>query len=161
MAAPESRTSPTEGPGRRDDDGGGLTGAVVVVALVSAIAGLLYGYDTGIISGALLQISDEFGTGNGWEQVIAASILAGAVIGALTCSRLSERLGRRTTLLVVAAVFVLGSLGASLPFTWKDATFEKGTELIRSLVQLSLPLVTLAVGYYLGERNRPQTNRRE
>ncbi|MGY1802443.1 sugar porter family MFS transporter [Blastococcus sp. SYSU D00922] len=96
------------------DDGGGLTGSVVVVALVSAISGLLYGYDTGIISGALLQISDEFGIGNGWEQVIAASILAGAVIGALVCSRLSERLGRRTTLLVVAGVFVLGSLGASL-----------------------------------------------
>ena len=87
---------------------------MVIVALVSAIAGLLYGYDTGIISGALLQISDEFGIGSGWEQVIAASILAGAVIGALTCSRLSQRLGRRTTLLIVAAVFVIGSLGASL-----------------------------------------------
>ena len=96
------------------DDGGGLTGAVVVVALVSAISGLLYGYDTGIISGALLQISDEFGIGSGWEQVIAASILAGAVIGALVCSRLSERRGRRTTLLIVAGVFVVGSLGASL-----------------------------------------------
>ncbi|MGY1857156.1 sugar porter family MFS transporter [Modestobacter sp. SYSU DS0290] len=96
------------------DDGGGLTGAVVVVALVSAISGLLYGYDTGIISGALLQISDEFGIGNGWEQVIAASILAGAVVGALVCSWLSQRLGRRTTLLIVAAVFVIGSLAASL-----------------------------------------------
>ncbi|RBY87968.1 MFS transporter [Blastococcus sp. TF02A-30] len=107
-------TSRTTGTGTTDDDGGGLTGAVVIVALVSAISGLLYGYDTGIISGALLQISDEFAIGNGWEQVIAASILAGAVIGALTCSRLSERLGRRTTLLIVAAVFVVGSLGASL-----------------------------------------------
>jgi sugar porter (SP) family MFS transporter len=96
------------------DDGGGLTGAVVVVALVSAISGLLYGYDTGIISGALLQISDEFGIGSGWEQVIAASILAGAVVGALVCSRLSERRGRRTTLLIVAAVFVVGALAASL-----------------------------------------------
>ncbi|PRY16630.1 sugar porter family MFS transporter [Kineococcus rhizosphaerae] len=91
-----------------------LNGAVVVVALVSAISGLLYGYDTGIISGALLQISDDFDTGNGWEQVIAASILAGAVIGALTCSRLGERRGRRGTLLVVGAVFVVGTLGASL-----------------------------------------------
>ncbi|WP_432523333.1 sugar porter family MFS transporter [Kineococcus sp. SYSU DK006] len=87
---------------------------MVVVALVSAISGLLYGYDTGIISGALLQISDEFTIGNGWEQVIAASILAGAVIGALTCSRLGERRGRRGTLLVVAGVFVVGTIGASL-----------------------------------------------
>ncbi|WP_442907687.1 sugar porter family MFS transporter [Kineococcus sp. G2] len=87
---------------------------MVVVALVSAISGLLYGYDTGIISGALLQISDEFTIGNGWEQVIAASILAGAVVGALTCSRLAERRGRRGTLLVVAAVFVVGTVAASL-----------------------------------------------
>ncbi|MGY1713976.1 sugar porter family MFS transporter [Geodermatophilus nigrescens] len=111
-----ARTSASGTVGSRPgaDDGGGLTGAVVVVALVSAISGLLYGYDTGIISGALLQISDEFGIGSGWEQVIAASILAGAVIGALVCSRLSERRGRRGTLLIVAGVFVLGSLGASL-----------------------------------------------
>jgi sugar porter (SP) family MFS transporter len=103
----------TSGAGQRDD-GSRLTGAVVVVALVSAISGLLYGYDTGIISGALLQISDEFEIGSGWEQVIAASILAGAVIGALSCSLLSQRLGRHRTLLVVSAVFVLGSLGAAL-----------------------------------------------
>ncbi|WP_432514709.1 sugar porter family MFS transporter [Kineococcus sp. SYSU DK001] len=105
--------SPATGPVRTANDSGGLTGAVVVVALVSAISGLLYGYDTGIISGALLQITDDFDTGNGWEQVIAASILAGAVIGALTCSRLGERRGRRGTLLVVGVVFVVGTLGAA------------------------------------------------
>ncbi|NAZ84983.1 sugar porter family MFS transporter [Kineococcus indalonis] len=111
MAEPhEHEHTPSPGSG----SSGGLTGAVVVVALVSAISGLLYGYDTGIISGALLQISDEFSIGNGWEQVIAASILAGAVVGALVCSRLSERRGRRGTLLVVAVVFVVGTVGASL-----------------------------------------------
>ncbi len=117
MATSEGSARSQSGPVGTDpgpDDGGGLTGAVVVVALVSAISGLLYGYDTGIISGALLQISDEFGIGNGWEQVIAASILAGAVIGALVCSRLSERRGRRSTLLIVAAVFVVGAIGASV-----------------------------------------------
>ena len=95
-------------------DGGRLTGSVVVVALVSAISGLLYGYDTGIISGALLQISDDFGIESGWEQVIAASILVGAVIGALVCSRLAERRGRRGTLLLVAGIFVVGAVAASL-----------------------------------------------
>ena len=91
-----------------------LTGPVVVVALVSAISGLLYGYDTGIISGALLQISDDFGVGDGMKQVIAASILLGAVVGALTCSWLSESRGRRRTLLLVAGVFVIGTLWAAL-----------------------------------------------
>jgi hypothetical protein len=38
---------------------------------------------------------------------------------------------------------------------WKDATFEKGSDLVKFLVQLPLPIVTLAVGYYLGDRNRP------
>lgn len=58
---------------------GQLTGAVVIVALVSAVSGMLYGYDTGIISGALLQITKDFGIAEGWKQLIAASILLGAV----------------------------------------------------------------------------------
>ncbi len=96
------------------ESGERLTGPIIIVALVSAISGLLYGYDTGIISGALLQITDEFGIGDGMKQVIAAAILLGAVIGALTCSRLSESRGRRQTLLLVAVVFVVGALWAAL-----------------------------------------------
>lgn len=96
-----------------------MTGRMLVVALVSAVSGFLYGYDTGIISGALLQISDEFDIGHGLEQVIAASILLGAVIGALSGSVLSERAGRHRTILVIAVVFVLGTLAAALaPSPW-------------------------------------------
>jgi sugar porter (SP) family MFS transporter len=96
-----------------------LTGSMLATALVSAVAGLLYGYDTGIISGALLQISDEFSIGHNTEQVITASILAGAVIGALSGSIMSERLGRKRTILVISAVFVVGTLASSLaPGPW-------------------------------------------
>ncbi|MFI6070336.1 sugar porter family MFS transporter [Actinoplanes sp. NPDC051343] len=102
---------PATGASARSDR---LTGSVIVVALVSAVSGLLYGYDTGIISGALLQIGKDFDIGHIWEQVIAASILVGAVIGALTCSRLAERRGRHGTLLLIGIVFVVGSLAASL-----------------------------------------------
>jgi sugar porter (SP) family MFS transporter len=91
-----------------------LTGAVVIVALVPAISGALYGYDTGIISGALLQMTKEFGIAESWKQVIAASILVGAVIGALVCSHFAHTRGRKTTLVVVAAVFVIGALWCSL-----------------------------------------------
>src|SRR3954470_3401482 len=97
----------------------GLTGLMMMAAAVSAVSSLLYGYDTGIISGALLQIREDFHTGSGMEQVIASSILLGAIVGALACSRLSERAGRKRTLLLVSVVFVLGALGASVaPTTW-------------------------------------------
>src|SRR4051795_6752378 len=96
-----------------------LNGLMLIAASVSAVSGLLYGYDTGIISGALLQISKEFHTGSGMEQVIAASILLGAVIGALTCSRLSESRGRRVTILVISSVFIAGALCCSVaPTSW-------------------------------------------
>ena len=92
----------------------GLTGLMLAAAVVSAISGLLYGYDTGIISGALLQISKEFRLSSGNESVVTAAILAGAVVGALVCSVLSERLGRKRTILIICAVFVVGTLGCSL-----------------------------------------------
>ncbi|WP_082772563.1 sugar porter family MFS transporter [Actinoplanes sp. TFC3] len=91
-----------------------LTGLMLAAAAVSAVSALLYGYDTGIISGALLQIRRDFDTGSGMEQVIAGAILLGAVIGALASSRLSERWGRRRTVLLISGVFALGAVLASV-----------------------------------------------
>src|SRR3954470_1139997 len=102
-------TDPKRSDDAREKAPGQLTGAVVIVALVSAVSGMLYGYDTGIISGALLQITKDFGIEEAWKQVIAASILLGAVIGALTCSFLSDRRGRKGTLVMLAVVFAIGS----------------------------------------------------
>lgn len=100
-------------------EGNRITGLLLLAAVVSAISALLYGYDTGIISGALLQIRKDFGTGNAWEQIIAASILLGAVIGALSCSRMSERIGRKKTLTVVSCIFLVGALAAAVsPDPW-------------------------------------------
>ena len=116
---PPTQQSPDQTRDRGVDAGDRLTPLLLAAAVVSAISALLYGYDTGIISGALLQIRKDFSTGSGMEQVIASSILLGAVVGALACSRLSERLGRRRTILLVAGVFVIGALAASVsPTTW-------------------------------------------
>ncbi|RKR07367.1 sugar porter (SP) family MFS transporter [Kushneria sinocarnis] len=87
---------------------------VLVIACVAAIAGFLYGYDTGIISGALLQIGQEFSLGHFGKELITSAILAGAVIGALGCAALSRRLGRRMTIMIVAAVFACGAVAAAL-----------------------------------------------
>ena len=85
-----------------------------VIAGVTAIAGFLYGYDTGIISGALLQIAAQFQLGPRMQEIIASSILVGAVLGALFCGSISERIGRRRTIMAVAGVFCIGALASSL-----------------------------------------------
>jgi sugar porter (SP) family MFS transporter len=99
-------------PGRDASDK--FTGLIMLTAAVSAISSLLYGYDTGIISSALLQIRKDFHTGSTTEQIIAGSILFGAALGALVCSRLSEQWGRRRTILLVAGIFVVGTLSCSV-----------------------------------------------
>ena len=85
-----------------------------VITGVTAIAGFLYGYDTGIISGALLQITKEFVLSSRMQEIVASSILLGAVLGALACGSISERIGRKRTIMTVAVVFCLGALASSL-----------------------------------------------
>ncbi|ATL68428.1 sugar porter family MFS transporter [Nocardia terpenica] len=87
---------------------------VLIVALFAALGGMLYGYDTGIISGALPAMAAEWGIGHRWQEVVTAAILAGAVLGALIGGRLSKALGRRPTILLIACVFAVGVVACSL-----------------------------------------------
>ncbi len=127
-----------------------VTPILAATAVVSAIAGFLYGYDTGIISGALLQITDEFGIGSGWQSVIATGILVGAVIGALVGARLSEILGRKRTILVISAVFVIGTLAASL------APTPLTLALARVLLGTAVGGATQTIPMFVAELSPPQ-----
>lgn len=91
-----------------------FTPYLIFVVGVGATAGFLYGYDTGIISGALLSIREEFGLDHGMQEMIAASILVGAIGGALLGGWLTERVGRRWTVTTLAVVYILGALASSL-----------------------------------------------
>jgi hypothetical protein len=59
-------------------------------------------------------------------------------------------------LIIFGGVYALAFIGAFILFWRTDATFEKGSELVKFMIQSLLPLVTLAVGYYLGDRSRQQ-----
>jgi hypothetical protein len=63
----------------------------------------------------------------------------------------------RWVLMIFGGVYALGFIAMFFLFFRTDATFEKGSELIKFMVQSLLPLVTLAVGYYLGDRTRQTT----
>ncbi|TGN75863.1 sugar porter family MFS transporter [Streptomyces bauhiniae] len=118
---------------------------MLMAAVVSAISGLLYGYDTGIISGALLQISEEFHIGNTMKETIAAGILLGAVIGSLSCSLLCERFGRHRTILLICCVFIAGSLTCAV------APNAVGLALARVLLGFAVGGATQTVPMYVAE----------
>lgn len=87
---------------------------LAAASIAAAICGGLYGYDTGIISGALLSMTSEFHLDHQMQEIVAAAILAGAVIGALLSSWSSERFGRKHTILAVAALFAVGAVACGL-----------------------------------------------
>lgn len=87
---------------------------VKVVAVVAALGGLLFGYDTGVMSGALLFIGPEFDMNANQEGWVTSMLLVGAAVGALVAGRVADAIGRRKTLTLGGAVFVAGSVWCAL-----------------------------------------------
>ena len=82
---------------------------VYIAAAFAALGGLLFGYDTGVISGAELFIKNEFTLSTFALEVIVSGVLAGAAIGALAGGRLADLFGRRKLLIATAIIFAAGS----------------------------------------------------
>jgi major inositol transporter-like SP family MFS transporter len=83
------------------------------ITLISTLGGLLFGYDTGVISGALLYMRDDLNLTTGWEGFVVSSLLIGAAFGALIGGRIADGLGRKRSLMVCAALFFLGAVGTA------------------------------------------------
>lgn len=81
------------------------------IAVVATFGGLLFGYDTGVINGALEPMKTDLGLTVVTEGLVTATLLIGAAIGALVGGRLSDTMGRRKALTIVAVVFFIGAIG--------------------------------------------------
>src|SRR6184192_1246058 len=87
---------------------------VYVAAVFAALGGLLFGYDTGVISGALIFIKREFGLTTAAEEIVVSGVLLGATIGAIVGGKAADLFGRRRVLLVTAAIFGIGALASAV-----------------------------------------------
>src|ERR1700761_4169649 len=68
---------------------------VLVASLITALGGMLFGYDTGVVSGALLFLKKDFGGLSSFQQELVTSLLlVGAAVGALLAGRLADQIGR-------------------------------------------------------------------
>jgi len=122
---------------------------VYVAASFAALGGLLFGYDTGVISGAVIFIKKEFGLSTFPQELVVSMVLAGATIGAFTGGRLADRFGRRRTLIGTALIFILGAIVCAA------ATSLTMLVIGRVVVGLGIGLASTTVPVYISEVSPP------
>lgn len=86
------------------------------ITLIATFGGLLFGYDTGVINGALpfMAQPDQLNLTPLTEGIVASSLLLGAAIGALINGKLSDYIGRRKNILFLAVMFFVATIGCTL-----------------------------------------------
>lgn len=118
---------------------------VAAVAAVSALGGLLFGYDTGVISGALIFITREFGLSDAMQGVVVSAVTLGALGGALAGGWLADRLGRRVTNISAGVLFMAASLLCAA---------SPGVEVLilaKFFVGLAIGITSVAAPMYIAE----------
>lgn len=81
-----------------------------LIFFIGALGGLLYGYDMGVISGALLYLKNDIHLNPFTEGLVVSSMLVGAIFGSGFSGPLSEKLGRRRLVFIISIVFIIGAL---------------------------------------------------
>ena len=123
----------------------GRVGSNKLVYFFGALGGLLFGYDTGVIAGAILFINEDLGLSPFTSGLVVSSLLVGAMIGAAFAGPIADATGRRRLVLVAAIIFAVGAIGAAL------ATSAGLLILFRFVLGLAVGAASLIVPLYLAE----------
>src|SRR5580704_6629101 len=123
---------------------------VKIIAGTAALAGLLFGFDTGVISGAILFIKGEFGLTPFAEEFLVSAALVGAVCGSILSGRLTDRIGRKRAILITAGIFTVGSILCAL------ATSTGMLIIGRIAIGLAIGVASYTAPLYIGEMAPPK-----
>lgn len=122
----------------------------VLVAMIAGLAGILFGYDTGVMSGAILFISKEFSLNALTNGIVVAAVLLGAFFGAFISGMITDHWGRRRVLIAVSVIFIFGTLITALaPLLWVLA-------LGRIVVGIAIGIASYAAPLYISEISPPK-----
>eukprot|EP00050_Salpingoeca_kvevrii_P016340 m.54604 g.54604 ORF g.54604 m.54604 type:complete len:542 (-) comp6855_c0_seq2:34-1659(-) len=123
---------------------------VFVLTAFSALGGFLFGYDTGVVSGAMLLLQKQYSLVNWQEEAIVAITVAGAIVGALGGGSLTSRFGRRPVIMGAAVIFTAGALMMAAADGWKMLLVG------RAVVGLGIGLVSMTIPMYIAETSPPE-----
>jgi sugar porter (SP) family MFS transporter len=129
---------------------------VILTSSITALGGLLFGYDTGVVSGALLFVKYDLGYSHSHpmssfqQELITSLLLVGAVIGAMFAGRIADHIGRRKTILITAVIFVVGVLLAAFTPTYAVLLVA------RLVIGLAVGSASMVVPLYIGEAAPPK-----
>ena len=128
----------------------GSKSVIYMTAGIAALAGLLFGYDTGVISGAILFIKDQFKLVSSAVEVVVSAVLLGAVIGAAFSGAITDRFGRKKVLIVTALLFAIGAIGASLAASVGVIVF------FRLIIGIAIGVASYTAPLYISEISPPE-----
>ena len=127
--------------GRED----GKTGFMVLLTVTSALGGFLFGYDTGVVSGAILEIRRTFSLDSAWLELIVSITIAFAAVSAFLAGFLCDILGRRPTLLISSVVFTVGAATMGISFSPQVLLIGRAT------IGVGIGMAAMAVPMYIAE----------
>ncbi len=118
---------------------------VLLVASIAALGGLLFGYDTGVISGAILFITKDFALAQREQAFTISVVLIGCIAGSAVAGAVADRIGRRWTLFLAGVVFFAGAIASA--FAPNDAILLCA----RFVVGIGIGLSSVVAPLYISE----------
>ncbi|MCF7733626.1 MAG: sugar porter family MFS transporter [Akkermansiaceae bacterium] len=120
-------------------------GYLLPICLVATLGGLLFGYDTGVISGAIEPLTAKFGLSSAMTGWASGCVLLGCAAGVLTVGPLSDRYGRRLAMFLAALMFFISAVGTTFPTDiWTFIVF-------RFLGGLGIGIASISTPMYIAE----------
>lgn len=118
---------------------------VLPISVVAATGGLLFGFDTGVISGALPFMKEYWKLPDSSLEWVTTTVLIGAVIGAISSGKLSDYLGRKKMIIINAIIFAIGAVGCTYA---SDINFLM---VMRVIIGIAIGITSYVVPMYIAE----------
>lgn len=122
-----------------------FSATVIIIAIIASTGGLLFGFDTGVISGALPFLKASWNLTSGQQEWVTTAVLIGAFLGAILGGRFTDVLGRKRIIIITSIIFAVGSVLCGM------ASNAEFLIISRILIGVAIGISSIAVPLYISE----------